>query len=63
MAALERYMTPVNACVYTGMNRKMLDALTRAGEIPVVRISERKKVYDKVALDQWMAERSTPAVA
>ena len=49
------------AASYLGVSARTVYQLTRDGELPVVRVSKRRVMYDLDDLDQWIDSRKTLA--
>ena len=56
----KRYLSTSEAASYIGMSKPFLDKdrCTRQQAIPFIKIS-RRIVYDREALDRWLAARSS----
>lgn len=55
----ELLLRPRKAAEVLGVCEKTLYTLTKRGEIPVVRLGERLKLYSVDELRHWIAARST----
>lgn len=51
-------LTRQEAADYVGLPNRSLDWLTKSGQGPrYIRVSERKRIYRKEDLDEWLASR------
>jgi excisionase family DNA binding protein len=53
-------LSAVDTARYLAISQRTLATLTASGEVPSLTIG-RRRVYPRVALDQWIAERITTA--